>query len=672
MSTPTQEKTSSPAAWRGRIEKCKKERRRLVLDWANNVQFRKGKPFEDSSEDDRINVNLDWSKTKAKHANLFSQVPTVNLTPNHQSFKSAVPVFAKALNAALTKAKVGVAIDEAVIDCINASGIGVVAVGYERRTEQVDVPSVDLSQFPPEVAQQLVASGQVPTQKVERTTSEQFTTRRISPSDLLWPVEFAGSDFDDAPWIGHSGVMSWSEAKNDFKLKDGDKEKVINGGKPVTETIQQDPLRQSEEEMVEYDEIFYWSYRFNAEEKYFKAIRRMVLVTGLDKPAIDEPWNGQKFDPQTGSYTGSCKFPIRVLTLTYITDDAIPPSDSAIGRPQVIELIESRSQMVMQRKRSLPIRWFNSDRVDQMTQDAIMRGTWQGMLPIQGDGSRAFGEVARAAYPRDDMEIDRVAKSDLDEAWQTGANQAGSFASGERSAREAGIVQQNFQTRIGYERGRVAAFFVGIAEVLAGLLALYSDFEFVGADQLQRMDQAWDRTRISQEFVYDIRPDSTVLLDANQRIERLMGVLNMIGKSGLVDITPIIEEIVELAGLDPAVILKAPTPPPTAPANISMRLIGSADLMNPVVLAFLMKSGQAPSPQELDEAKQLLLAAQQPPTPPAAPQGPMGPGMGNPLADPNSPLQPPPGPSSAPPVGPNGNPEDYNTMSKITKRGDYN
>jgi hypothetical protein len=147
-------------------------------------------------------------------------------------------------------------------------------------------------------------------------------------------------------------------------------------------------------------------------------------------------------------------------------------------------------------------------------------------------------------------------------------------------------------------------------------------------------------------------------LDANQRIQRLMGVLNMVGKSGFVNPEPIITEICELAGLDPAVIITKPNPPQTEPANISLRLTGAEDLMNPLVLAFLYKSGQAPGPELMLAAKKAIAESMQALTP-----------------EEQQPQPAPIGPEGAPPAPPNtapaGQPEDWNTMSKINKRSDY-
>jgi hypothetical protein len=98
--------------FRSRIGAAKNKRRELLPEWQESVDYRRGKPFEMASDEDRVAVNFDWSQTKAKQAQLFSQVPEVMLTPKHQAFAPAVPVFATLLNDTLTRAKVGTAMDE--------------------------------------------------------------------------------------------------------------------------------------------------------------------------------------------------------------------------------------------------------------------------------------------------------------------------------------------------------------------------------------------------------------------------------------------------------------------------------------------------------------------------------------------------------------------------------
>jgi hypothetical protein len=443
--------------------------------------------------------------------------------------------------------------------------------------------------------------------------------------------------------------MTWAEAKNTFGLNDEDREKVVTGdSRTYLDTLTQDPNdRNAETDIVSFDELFYWRHLFHPDEKHFDAIQRVVYVTGLDQAVVNEPWKGQQFDEDYSGYVGACRFPIRVLTLTYISDEPIPPSDSAVARPQIDELIESRRQMKLQREHSLPIRWMDINRIDPAVQELLQRGDWQGFIPTIGAGTNAIGEVARASYPNEDFEFDRIAKQDIQEAWQVGPNQMGAMNSGERSASEAQIVQANFQTRIGYERARVVSFFTSIAEVLAGLLALYGDFSLpsIGQDGAQRL-QSWDRTRINGQFVYDVRPDASVLLDANQRIARLTQFLNLTAKSGFVNVKPIVEELALLTGLDPASIVTDPAPRPPDQLNVSIR--NYEDVRDPIMLALLMKTGQAPSPQDVAAAQQLIASAGPAPIP----------------VDGASPA------SAGPPVAVGDAFPDWNSMSRVNTRRD--
>lgn len=656
--TPTPKEVSD--YFKGRIETSKKTRSKLSSEWKRNVELRLGRGTLSYTDGVRIEdelrseINPDWSLTKTKTANLYSQVPEVQITHENEQYAPAIPPFRKALNYELgeKRANVGVAMEEALNDVVNAAGVASIFVGYAARFETVKVPSQDVSQVPPDDVQALIQSGQIEMTDVQRMTDNKFYATRLSPTDLLWPDEFVGSNFDEGAWIGRSGRMSWAEAKTEFKLNDNDKEKVVGDGRrSPNEDLRSDedhPDGKVEFKSVCYDDIYYWRHRVDPEEKSFKSIWRLVFVDGLDQPAIHEPWKGQQIDPQTHKYVGACKFPIRVLTLTYISDHPIPPSDSSAGRSQVKDMQRSRAQMFMNRKFSVPIRWFDVNRIGLETQNTLMRGTWQGMVPTNGDGSRSIGEIARASYPSEDLAFDRQVKTDLMESWQIGPNQLGTTQTGEKTKAEIVTTQANFATRIGQERARVASFFLSIAEVLAGLMVLYSDFPTLTEQEKTQMSQIWDQKHVLHDLVLKIRPDSAVMIDSNARIERLMAFLNMTAKSGLVNIAPVIMEIAELSGLDPSKVMKQANPAPPAEPAISYRFAGKEDLYNPVVMAILMKSGQAPTPEELKAAIALLKSAQMPdellnqPSQPGAEGG-------------------APQPSSAPP-------EDYTLPDRVAKR----
>ena len=247
---------------------------------------------------------------------------------------------------------------------------------------------------------------------------------------------------------------------------------------------------------------------------------------------------------------------------------------------------------------------------------------------------------------------------------------------------EAEVVQSNFQTRIGRERARVSRFFTTIAEVIGGLVCLYEDAQSFG--------EGFD-PGVSRTLVYSILADSTVLVDSNTRLQKLITFINFAAKSGWVDIEPVMREIAQLSGCDPNTVIKPPQPKPPVEPNISLRLTGTEDMLQPLTLAFLMKSGQAPDAKLIEEAKQLIQVSVTPPpnaapgTPQMGPDGlPLPPGMkpdGTPLppgaSGPQTPMPTAEGmqhsavPPPAPPLPRPGeaNP-DWSIMNTLQKRAE--
>jgi hypothetical protein len=673
----------------GGRESSKRMRKDHFQEWKRNVELRMGKIATmytgglDLDDDDlQTEINPDWALTKTKTANLFSQVPTVQGTHENLQYAPAVSPFMKQMNYEIgeKRAHVAVAMEEALNDVVNAAGIAGAIVGYAARFDMVDVPSVEVWQSPKgpipvkamteDQQHALMDAGILPKQSVNRKVSDKFYVTRISPVDLLVPSDFTGSCFDDGDWVGRTGRLPWSVAKAEFKLSEEDKDNLLSGyDKPSADELRTDAEQSGllETKGVKFDEIYYWRYRFDSDEKNFNAIWKVVFVEGKKDPVIHEPWDGQELDEKTRQYIGATVFPIRFLTLTYITDNPIPPSDSAAGRPQVNDLRRSRNQMFANRRRSMPLRWFDVNRVDPLIQANLMRGTIQGFIPFNGNGNNGIGEIARASYPAEDFTFDSMTKQDLMELWQIGPDQLGAASTGKKSTGQSQLQQQNFATRIGQERSRVAYFFLSICQVLAGLMVLHSDFPVLTGDEKAAMQKAWDNKHIIHDLVLKIRPDSTIVLDTQAQLQRYTQFLNLTAKSGFVNPEPIIAKMAELSGIDPAEVMIKPQGKPPDQPNISYRFSSKDDIINPVVFAILKKAGMAPSAEEIEEAKQLLMSSVAPPKPPA-PQGAPGAGGAPPL--------PPGGAPPAPPAAPAGQPHptdgahpDWHLADKVAKRG---
>jgi hypothetical protein len=651
-------------AFRHGITACKNYRKKLVREWQTNVDYRRGKPFASQSDEDRVVVNLDWSFTNLKQASLFSQVPAARVSPPPQTVANEMMPWLHSyetrVNDTLIRAGIETAMDEVLPDTINAAGFGVILLAHEAITEDVEIPAIDLGTLPPQILDIINRTGMlpngqpVPMETVPRVIDKRYLALRLSPADFLWPLSFVGSDFDKSPWIGRSGKIMWTEAQRRWKLDPAKKRTYIGGAEKGTEetlTYDSELEAQAEsEEMVSFDEVFYKTHSYDPNARFYDQIHHLVFVHGQEAPVVDEPWKGQEVreTPNGSELIGALKYPLRVLTLTYITDEAIPPSDSAVGRPQVNEIMKSRTQMILQRMHSLPIRAVDVNRVDPTVLYNLLQGKWQTMIPVQGNGQNVITEVSRSNFPQENFSFDVIANRDLERIWQIGQPITGEEV---ETKGEAQSIASISQTRIARERAKVGKFFCTIAEVIGGLLCLYEDPGSFG----QGFDPA-----VSKTLSYSILADSTVLLDSNQRLKKIENFVNMYAKSGWVKLEGVLREAATLSGLDPATTIGPPEPAPPTQPNMSLRLTGTEDLMNPLALAFLMKSGQAPDLKMIEDAKKLIEQAVLPP--------PMDPMTGMPILP-----APPDGspdeksPDPAPPRIGDANPS-YSAMPKVNQR----
>lgn len=707
----------SAEGWRAQIDACRKRRDKFVKDvWQTNVAFRVQRPFSelqgDEADDagvDQISVPADWSRSRSKTTALFSQLPRISLEPGHARYMQSTPQFEKIVNHFVPRAGALSVLEECCADVVNASGVCAAIAKYEATFEDVQVPASvppfappsplysgggmgpaaappslgapppSLSPFqqapdmaPPPTLSLVPPGGQMLT--VKRTISERYRWYRISPAQLLWPVDFKGADWQRARWLGYDGMMPWARAKDEFQLTDDEKRDVCVDASPRQNTTLAGDMpadAKLDEEIVRFSEIFYWASLCYPDEKRFEAIRRIVFVTGRDEPVIHEDYQGQKWNEQTGQFLGCTRLPIEVTTLTYISDRAIPPSDSEIGRPQVLEQMRSRSQMIMQRTRNLPIRTFDVNRVPPEIGDLLMRGIWQGMIPTNGPGERVLSQIAAAAFPRDDYTFDQVSNRDLDESWSMSPNQMGALTQNERSASEAQIVAGAYASVIGFQRQKMTGLFLGLVETTMGLLQLTLDNweaePIIGQDGVQKLQQ-WDRSQIAGKYVATIRQDASVLQDSGARVNQLMKFLNITGKSGRINIDPILAELAALSGLDPSQVLLPPQPPKQEPLNISYRFSGWQDLHDPMTVAMLVKTGQAPGPKEMQAAKQMIADSMAPLAPPPMQALPQPPGFPSPMSLPGGPMNAPPPPR--PPGLPSLPHKDWAAMERVSKRPD--
>jgi hypothetical protein len=676
--------------WRSRIAASEKYRDTFLTKWKDNVRHRVQQPFsgvKDGDEPDRLSLPEDWARTKQKAAQLNYQMPKIVAVAKHPSYEDKAAAVTADLNDVLHyECQAAYMMDECLADVINAAGVMVSVIGLERHTEDVEIEMPGVPLVDPFGG---LSPSMAPPEKltVKKIVAQKFTWDRVSPADFLWPAEFRSSNWDNSPWLGVQQWMTVEGAKKTFEKLPAD----FEGGserKPRGLTDDIDKLYVDADQYVRVTQIWYYAWLYDTDKYHPECIRRLVFVEGHDEPVefdqtdwqewVEEvppqpappappPMPGQPPAPppqeqpgRPGYYKGLRKLPIRVATLTYVSDKAIPPSDTEAGRPQVRELIRSRSQMLRQRDHSVPIRWYNVNLVDDEIAEALKRGEYQDIVPVNGDGSRMIGEVARANYPRESFQFQSIIGNDLDRAWSLSNNQLATQTDTERSATESKIVQGAGQIRLDYEKGRCNRFLVEGSEVLFSLMqkfragTKYVRVPKLGGEELTAVEPA----DLLGEFQFDIVADSSDRVDITTRQANTLKLYNLLANSKSVDRQQLERELITLHGHDPTKIIRKepPAEKPEAP-NVSYRFSGE-DLLNPMAVALLLKTGVQLTPQDIKAAAMMIqdavgqmmtrhLVPGQPGQPGGAQPG--GPGAGGPMA---GPAGGPPSPNGGPPVTP--------------------
>ncbi len=370
-------------------------------------------------------------------------------------------------------------------------------------------------------------------------------------------------------------------------------------------------------------EIWYRACYFDEKVTHKDHFRKLVYLHGMDKPVVHEDSPYQWYDG--GQLRGVTRYPIRVLSLTYVPDRPLPPSDVTITRPQVAELEKSRTLMMLQRERSLPLRWFDLNQVPEEVESLLQDGVVGGWIPMNGPANNAIGEIARATYPRENFEFDRVINSEIGGAWALGPDQLGQDAPGESTAREVSERATATQTRLEYERSKVLRWFREGSEVVFGLLQRFATqpkyAELVGDDGATRLVQ-WNNQTLAGDFAFEARPDAALRLDAQADRQQALNLFSLLANDPFVDRRKLLTEVVRTHNLVPEQILvqQPPEKEPERP-NISFRFSGEdLDPTRPhalMVYDLMAKSGIPLDPNVIAQArmlaeKMLSMAAQNP------------------------------------------------------------
>lgn len=601
------------------VEASVKETKSLAKAWDKNLEKTFGDIPKDW-DDNAVRVNKEFALVKQKQSLLFFRVPEVQLKPLRPDAEPVAAVAAAALNQVLSREmRVSYLCDEVLTDALCPAGIGVSKISYEAITKNVDVKPPEHTETPDDVFTGMVEAGVAQYTQQPVVTYECYDWARVPYKRFLYPTDFDGSSFDDAPWLGISFTMPKTEAKRLYKLSKDELEQA----KVTPGFEERDDEKEDITARIFGYEIWYRACYFDEKITHKDHFRKLVYLHGMEKPVVHEDSPYQWYD--NGQLRGVTRYPIRVLSLTYVPDRPLPPSDVTITRPQIAELEKSRTLMMVQRERSLPIRWYDANQVDEMAESLLQDGVIQGWLPMNGPGGNAIGEIARATYPRENFEFDRVINSEIGGAWALGPDQLGQDAPGESTAREVNERASASQTRLEYERAKVLRWFKEGAEVVFGLLQRFATqpkyAELVGNDGATRLVE-WNAQTLQGDYAFDARPDAALRMDAGADRQQALNVYQLLRRDPLVDGKGLLTEVVRTHAMLPEKVLvqQPPEPAPDKP-SISFRFSGEdLDPTRPsalMVYDILRQSGMQ-LPQEVVQqarmlAEKMLMAASQNP-----------------------------------------------------------
>jgi hypothetical protein len=617
--------------WMNRIKASEGVVDQLAIGWKKNVRAYMGKVLNSTPRDHIVNVPLEYSYVEQKKSQLVFQVPELHLKPKNPQSAAAVPVFQSAVNHELgpENADAPTLIDEMATDVL-LCGIAGSKIGYtaEIRTRKVPVmepaPPDPLTMQPP-VDPQTGAPQQVQAQRPVMTPDgmmqfgpdgqpvtepafedqpylahEEFFWNEFPTEDLLIPVEFVGSNFDRAAWLGMKFVMDFNQAKKELKLPD-DFAATIQTPRETLSSEERPNRDGGALKQVEGYEIWLKAAVFAPEENPLpKQIKQLVIIKGHNKPVKYEnspyQWlgDGQEGRPNDGKLHGMEGFPIHPLTLRFLPGSAYPVSDVGIARPLSEEISLGRTQMVQFRDRALPMQWFDRS-AGGMTPETIAKlekGEIMSRIGVDGNGNEQMGIIALPQFPRDNYQFNEIGEKDLRDTW---AIRPATVETEGRTATEVRDATAVSDVRLDKERTRFLRWFTTGGAKFASLLQQFKDdaayVEIVGADG-QKALQAWDRKAIQGEFVFTAKPDSALRLDADVERRQAANLYNLIGRDPNVRRTELLKALLTKHNLDPEkIVVETPPPEPKPePPKISLALKGE-DLVNPQVLGILAQLG---------------------------------------------------------------------------------
>jgi len=609
--------------WWDRIHLAQEERKRHEKDWDLLIEAYKPTVKAVGRPED-IKSNTLFRNVEQKKASLFFRTPEMKLRPKEMAkdpigqdpqtgqpltMEQAVTIHEHVLNYYMGDDGINLPLlmDLTLFDCLCPSGWLVSKIGYQPYIKMVKQPVMQpaADEFgEPMVDPQTGEPGEVPamdergrpvTEEVPVLVHEDYFWSRVSPKRALVPDTFHSTKFEDAPWLGvEFDDLPLKVAKQIYGLP--------KDFKPTKGTNSDDRLlgkdrkaSESKEETVSGVELFYKAHLEIDDVVHPDVYYQLVLIEGhkdgsAQAAAVHRLSPYQSMDPNTMKLTADSMIgnPIHIGTLRDLSDSAYVPSDCAMIHTQVKEIDTYRRQSVKLRDANLTKFAFDTDKLTPAALSSIKNGDVGQYVALQGGTlqggvDKVIAPLTKGTGSRVDTETVFALERDTEMTLALGANQNSAQTEGVRTATELSIMQSSSNVRMEKEQQRVLAYAIQGIRKFDSLLQRFADdeevIEIVGEAGINHL-QIWNKETIAGRFMYDIKPDSQLRIDAATERNLHMQFYNLTAQDPFNKRIESLKKLQRLFGIDPAKGTQEPPQPPPEEPSISMAISGE-DLIGP-------------------------------------------------------------------------------------------
>lgn len=560
--------------WRGEIERSEKLRTDTIAAWDVKGNLERYTPK--TVNNTRINVAKDFSDVERKKAALFYDTPTIALIPDAGTPSPQLLLHQELLNQMLgVKRMKSKSMAMATIqDCLVAIQPCPTEIGYTAVTEMVTPPAPPPAPALPGGAPPLATV--TPPQPVPVTVWEDVFWTRISPAAILLPSLMRDTRYDEAPWLGYRWRKPVSWARREFKLPEEVSLADNTDQKPYFEPLTAEP--ETGEPMCSGVKLWYRASLRDVSISHPLVLREMVLIDGMDQPAVHKPLACQTIGPDgrltPDSMTG---FPLHPLALRALTDSPFVCADCSLTGALTQELNTFREQVLQRRDGSKLHMLVDSSRVNPEVRDKIGKGNEPMMIPVEAGALDAGTDKIMAQVPsitlgRESYEGANIIERDRAQILGIDANQVGApgGGGGSKTATEITTVQRNADARFEQERQTVLEWWLSGVQKVASLLLRYGDR--IAIDVLgPKRGQEWVKAKQANafgNFSYEIVIDSGNYVDIEARKRQTMQLYNMTAKDPATHHEELLAQMATEFGIDPTrwIVTEKPEQKPEPPS----------------------------------------------------------------------------------------------------------